>query len=54
MAHGIGGSLGSESLAEYKEALGARSYGYATLRWRSLGARIAAVVMKYLPKRQLS
>lgn len=52
--YNLGGSLGSESLAEYKEALGASLYGYATLRWRSPGARIASVVMKYLPKRQFS
>jgi CelD/BcsL family acetyltransferase involved in cellulose biosynthesis len=48
--YNLGGSLGSDSLVEYKQALGARSHPYVTLRWRSLGARIASAVMKYLPK----
>ena len=48
--YNLGGSLGSDSLVEYKQALGARSYPYVTLRWRSLGARIASAVMKSLPK----
>ncbi len=48
--YNLGGSLGSDSLVEYKQALGARSYPYVTLRWRSLGARIASAVMQYLPK----
>lgn len=50
-SYNLGASLGSASLIEYKEAIGGRPYSYTTLRWRSLGGRIASVVMKYLPKR---
>lgn len=49
--YNLGGSLGKESLVQYKESLGGLPYQYQVLRWRSLGARIASAVRRYLPKR---
>jgi lipid II:glycine glycyltransferase (peptidoglycan interpeptide bridge formation enzyme) len=41
-SYNLGGSLGKQSLVDYKESLGGVAYHYRTLRWQSPVARLVA------------
>ncbi|MEJ2722140.1 MAG: GNAT family N-acetyltransferase [bacterium] len=49
--YNLGSSLGKSTLVGYKEALGASPHHYRTARWRSVGGRIASVLMRLLSRR---
>ena len=49
--YNLGGSLGKQSLVEYKESIGGVLFRYRTTRWRSLGGKVASALQRFVPRR---
>ncbi len=50
-SYNLGGSLGKQSLVDYKESLGGVPHRYRALRWRSAVGSVAAAVKNIVPIR---
>lgn len=49
--YNLGGSLGKQSLVEYKESIGGVLFRYRTARWRSMGGKVASALKRFVPRR---